>query len=140
MFCDMGKFLQCSQRWHFNILLSFKVSINRGQKRDVCRDIRSGQYYLVGQSWQLDQCTTCYCGKSGKAACAVQMCERDPKCKDLLHDNSQCCPKCKDENGKQFTDLLNWCYSFSKIIICISICMNTSAIMDLHCKWYLKFL
>ena len=101
------------------------MSINRGQKRDVCRDIRSGQYYLVGQSWQLDQCTTCYCGKSGKAACAVQMCERDPKCKDLLHDNSQCCPKCKDENGKQFTDLLNWCYPFSKIMTCISICMNT---------------
>ena len=28
------------------------------------------------------------------------MCERDPKCKDLLIDNNECCPKCKDENGK----------------------------------------
>ncbi|XP_078379710.1 cysteine-rich motor neuron 1 protein-like isoform X2 [Oculina patagonica] len=81
-----------------NKLDTVLVSINHGQKQDVCRDIRSGQYYLVGQSWQLDQCTTCYCGKSGKAACAVQMCERDPQCKDLLRDNSQCCPKCGDEN------------------------------------------
>lgn len=66
----------------------------------MCHDIRTGKNYLVGQSWQLDQCTTCYCGKSGKAACALQMCERDPKCKDLLIDNNECCPKCKDENGK----------------------------------------
>jgi len=81
-----------------NKLDTVLVSINHGRQRDVCRDIRSGQYYLVGQSWQLDQCTTCYCGKSGKAACAVQMCERDPQCKDLLIDNSQCCPKCRDED------------------------------------------
>ena len=80
--------------------VSFEVSINHGKRQGMCRDIRSGQYYLMGQTWQLDQCTTCYCGKSGKAACAVQMCERDPPCKDLLRDNSQCCPKCKDDNGK----------------------------------------
>ena len=80
------------------------MSINHGRQRDVCRDIRSGQYYLVGQSWQLDQCTTCYCGKSGKAACAVQMCERDPQCKDLLIDSSQCCPKCRDVDGRYFID------------------------------------
>lgn len=88
-------------------MIYFVVSINHGQKQDVCRDVRSGQYYLVGQSWQLDQCTTCYCGKSGKAACAVQMCERDPQCKDLLRDDSQCCPKCGDENGREeLTDFL----------------------------------
>lgn len=81
-----------------NKLDTVLVSINHGRQRDVCQDIRSGQYYLVGQSWQLDQCTTCYCGKSGKAACALQMCERDPQCKDLLIDNSNCCPKCRDEN------------------------------------------
>lgn len=81
-------------------MFNISVSINHGGKQDVCHDIRTGQNYLVGQSWQLDQCTTCYCGKSGKAACALQMCERDPKCKDLLIDNNECCPKCKDENGK----------------------------------------
>ena len=88
-------------------LLFFEVSINHGRQRDVCQDIRSGQYYLVGQSWQLDQCTTCYCGKSGKAACALQMCERDPQCKDLLIDNSNCCPKCRDENGRYISVYLN---------------------------------
>ncbi|XP_029197968.1 cysteine-rich motor neuron 1 protein-like [Acropora muricata] len=81
-----------------NKLDTVLVSINHGGKQDVCHDIRTGKNYLVGQSWQLDQCTTCYCGKSGKAACALQMCERDPKCKDLLIDNNECCPKCKDEN------------------------------------------
>ncbi|CAH3147100.1 unnamed protein product [Pocillopora meandrina] len=81
-----------------NKLDTVLVSINHGKRQGMCRDIRSGQYYLMGQTWQLDQCTTCYCGKSGKAACAVQMCERDPPCKDLLRDNSQCCPKCKDDN------------------------------------------
>lgn len=79
-----------------NKLDTVLVSINHGSKRGVCHDIRTGQNYLVGQSWQLDQCTTCYCGKSGKAACALQMCERDPKCKDLLMDINQCCPKCRD--------------------------------------------
>ena len=32
------------------------------------------------------------------------MCERDPQCKDLLIDNSNCCPKCRDEDGRYFID------------------------------------
>ena len=94
----------------FSMTTCSTVSISSAENKGVCEDLRTGQLFLVGQSWQLDDCTTCFCGKNGRAACAVKMCDRFPKCQNPVKTKGQCCPMCKDSEGG------SECFGFSHMI------------------------
>lgn len=52
---------------------------------------------MVGQNWKVDDCTTCYCQRDGKIACAVQMCNGYPGCPNPVKEKGHCCPVCPEE-------------------------------------------
>ncbi|XP_048588426.1 uncharacterized protein LOC5502690 isoform X2 [Nematostella vectensis] len=85
---EMVKALSQSQ------LATVFVSIKKDQP--VCQDVKSGELYVIGQSWKPDDCSTCFCKKNGKVECAHQMCGY-PVCANPIKETGHCCPICRDE-------------------------------------------
>ncbi|XP_072182431.1 cysteine-rich motor neuron 1 protein-like [Diadema setosum] len=58
--------------------------------------VYSGMPYLHGESWKLDECTTCSCDNA-TATCVVEPCW-PAFCTDPIRPEGECCSICPDEN------------------------------------------
>ena len=58
--------------------------------RHVCK--YSGDVYVDGETWQVDNCTTCVC-EGTRVACTTLKCP-EPACEKPTHITGKCCPIC----------------------------------------------
>ncbi|XP_071497098.1 uncharacterized protein [Diadema antillarum] len=57
--------------------------------------VYSGMPYLHGESWKLDECTTCSCDNA-TATCVVELCW-PASCTDPIRPEGECCSICPDD-------------------------------------------
>ncbi|XP_031559263.1 cysteine-rich motor neuron 1 protein-like isoform X2 [Actinia tenebrosa] len=88
-------------------LTTVLVSIKKDKDKRFCEDMNSGELYMVGQNWKVDDCTTCYCQRDGKIACAVQMCNGYPGCPNPVKEKGHCCPVCPEEPEEELVSSEN---------------------------------
>lgn len=76
-----------------------------------------GEYYIEGETWNIDSCTQCTC-HSGRVLCDTEVCP-PILCQDPIRTTDSCCPQCP---GRHSTCLL-FLLIFSNVLIYGMICL-----------------
>ena len=65
----------------------------------ICQSI-GGHYYVEGETWKMDACTTCVC-HDGHVLCSTHSCPPLP-CTTPVHIPGACCPSCPGKEKQSF--------------------------------------